>query len=126
MDPPQEEQYDVRPPKRPRNVALPEDLPPMLGSDPRVAPEEMAMRSPVTPDPSRSSRLEALPISGSPASRSLRGEEKNPRKLSCKECRRYLYPNYLFFLVAFLKYLPLRQVEIKGENTFIVSIFFGH
>lgn len=85
----QEDRYDVRPPKRPRNIALPEDFRPTFGPDPRLAPEEMHMASFVAPDSSRAIRFEALPIPGSSSSRSLRVEEKNTRKLSCKECRRY-------------------------------------
>ena len=89
MDLPQEEFYDVRPSKRPRNAAAPEDLRPTFGPDSRPAPEEMGMRSPVAPDPSRSDQFEVPPFSMGSTSRSLRVDEKNTRKLSCKECRRY-------------------------------------
>jgi hypothetical protein len=122
MDLTQEEQYDVRPPKRPRNISLPEELPPTLRPDPRLAPEEMGMGSPVAPDPSRSSRFEALPFPGSSASRALRGEDKNPRTLSCKECRRY---NLSRFSVVLLKSMSLHHARLKLKVRSII-LYFGY
>jgi len=76
---PQDHQ-DLRPAKRPRNVAMPEELAFEVAEDQGM---EMIMGQ----DPSRSLQLEPLQYTGGSTGR-LRSDEKNTRKLSCKECRR--------------------------------------
>jgi len=74
---------DLRPSKRPRNVAMSEDLRSM-GLEGTALADDQGMEMVMGQDPSRS---EPLQYTGGSTGR-LRSDERNTRKLSCKECRR--------------------------------------
>ncbi|CAA7269113.1 unnamed protein product [Cyclocybe aegerita] len=82
---PHDDHHDSRPPKRPRNLSVHGDQPQHL-SGPPVPMDDQGFTAAVGADNSRNSRSE-MPQPPAPINRP-RTDDKNNRKLSCKECRR--------------------------------------
>lgn len=80
----QESNSDCRPSKRPRNVSLSEQHP---GAVYRGSMERQSMITGVGVEGFRNTRVEGPPAAAGPSNRG-RVDDKNNRKLSCKECRR--------------------------------------
>jgi len=78
----QESHGDFRPSKRPRNVSLSDQHP---GARYRGAMEGQSIVTGV--EGFRNTRVEGPPAAAGPSNRG-RIDDKNNRKLSCKECRR--------------------------------------
>jgi len=107
----QDDGHDIRPHKRLRKASTPVDSFPM-DIERRPFADETAMQ-----DLSQNSRLETLPTIGSPANRG-RAEEKNTRKLSCKECRRWaIIPLLIVDQPLHQCAISVCQVETQGKNT---------
>lgn len=79
----QESNSDFRPSKRPRNVSLSEQHPGAY----RGSMEGRSMVTGVGVEGFRNTRVEGPPAVAGPSNRG-RVDDKNNRKLSCKECRR--------------------------------------
>ena len=83
---PPDDPHDSRPMKRARNVSVSaEQMPHSSGSG--LPMEDYTMGSGMT-DSQRQPRSEGIPAPGGTSNRG-RVDDKNNRKLSCKECRRY-------------------------------------
>ncbi|KAF9561089.1 hypothetical protein CPC08DRAFT_664768 [Agrocybe pediades] len=84
-------QNDARPAKRPRNVSFSAE---MMQSNPGIRAttgreeNDQGMGMDTRPELSRASRQEDAPQVGPSTTSKARSDEKNNRKLSCKECRR--------------------------------------
>ncbi|KAJ3507044.1 hypothetical protein NLJ89_g6525 [Agrocybe chaxingu] len=87
---PHDDHHDSRPPKRPRNLSVHGDQPQHLQGPP-VPMDDQGFTAAVGPDNLRSSRSE-MPQPPAPTNRP-RTDDKNNRKLSCKECRRFILAN---------------------------------